>query len=167
MRLPIWAYIAIAAGIMLLAEEFRINSFRSQLSEVSAEYADYKQVVAQKTREAEAQARAIEKQRSDVAAKLQQEAANEIAAANAAADTAASDADSLRREVDRLRSARRAASAANTPERGQADDRAIGVLAELFRESVRRNQILAEALDRSRIAGQACERIYNGMTNGG
>ncbi|WP_103469359.1 DUF2514 domain-containing protein [Pseudomonas putida] len=50
--------------------------------------------------------------------------------------------------------------------RGQAATRAAMVLSDLLEGSVATNRELAQAYDRARIAGEQCEREYDGLTGG-
>ncbi len=87
------------------------------------------------------------------------------------ADAGAADADTA---GQRLRSAAtQFASAVSCPgtdtaaiARGQAATRAAMVLSDLLARADKRTGELAEAYDRARIAGQQCEREYDGMTIG-
>ena len=140
-------------------QQYRINS-------ISADFDEYRSEV-DKQRAAIAEAARIEEQRrANVASMEQEKAANEIAKAKADASTARAAADSMRKQLAGLRDRLANRDAALAGERKAGRD-AIGVLADLLSESVERNRILAEALDRSRIAGMTCERMYNGMNRYG
>lgn len=80
--------------------------------------------------------------------------ADDIAAADAAAD-------GLRRELDRLR--RRAASCAAPADRGDTAGSATVLLANLLAEVESRGRELASEADRRRVAGQACEKAYQAL----
>lgn len=153
--IPAWAWIALAAIIAVCAQEYRINSMKAE----HAEFASAMNLYMRGQAEA---ARIEEQRRANVARMEQEKAANEIAKAQADASTARASADSLRKQLAGLRDRLANRDAALAGERKAGRD-AIGVLADLLSESVERNRILAEALDRSRIAGMTCERLYNGM----
>ena len=80
--------------------------------------------------------------------------ADDIAAADAAAD-------GLRREIDRLR--RRAASCAAPAVGGDTTSSATVLLADLLAEVESRGRELAAEADRRRVAGQACEKAYQAL----
>lgn len=136
-------------------QQYRINS-------ISTDFAEYRSEVDKQRAEIADAARIEERRRQNIAdkeieyAKTQQHIAENDAAKSRDA------ADSLRKQLAGLhdRLANRDASLAGERKAGRD---AIGVLADLLNESVERNRILAEALDRSRIAGMTCERLYNGM----
>lgn len=157
--IPAWAWIALAAIILAVMQQYRINS-------ISMDFAEYRSEVDKQRAEIAEAARIEEQRRSNVARMEQEKAANEIAKAKADASTARASADSLRKQLSGLRDRLANRDAALAGERKAGRD-AIGVLADLLSESVERNRILAEALDRSRIAGMMCERMYNGMNRYG
>ena len=100
----------------------------------------------------------------------QQEAAS---AAHAHLERARRDAAAARAAADRVRDAARAFAASAAADgaapagRCQAAERAAGVLSELLGRAVDRAAVLADLADRSRAAGQACERAYDALTPGG
>ncbi|WP_439884444.1 DUF2514 family protein [Pseudomonas syringae] len=71
-------------------------------------------------------------------------------------------ADSLQQQVDRLLASRKSCP---TPAAagGKTRDDLATVLADLRRSADERAGVLAEALDRSRVAGLACEAAYSAM----
>ncbi|WP_349987142.1 DUF2514 domain-containing protein [Pseudomonas alloputida] len=102
-------------------------------------------------------------------AQAQEEARAHAQEERTIADDGAADADvagqRLRRDATQL------AAAVSCPRtdtaavaRGQTATRAAMVLSELLDRSVATNRELAQAYDRARIAGLACESIYNGLT---
>jgi len=82
----------------------------------------------------------------------------------AAVAVAAGRADSLQQQVAHLLAARKACPAPATTGGKTRDDLAT-VLADLRRSADERAGSLAEALDRSRIAGRACEAAYSAAQN--
>ncbi|TAI99913.1 DUF2514 domain-containing protein [Pectobacterium versatile] len=114
-----------------------------------------------------ADARAEEQRRQRAANENRTNAQNELAAAKAAADTARAAAGGLHAKAERL--AKRLAESerarnAGATGRGEAGTGGAIVLAELFRRSDERAGELAAALDRSRIRGLTCERVYDSLT---
>lgn len=91
--------------------------------------------------------------------KLANDAQDKANQARADADAARAASDRLRVQLAGLRSAPKASdSPAAGPSQAAAD--ASSVLADVLGESVERNRQLAESLDASRIAGQACVDAY-------
>lgn len=153
--IPAWAYVAALAAIVALVQQYRVNSVEMAL-------AGYMLEVSERDNRTMASARAEEHRRANAVRTEQEKAAHEIATAQADAAAASASVDSLRQQLAKLRTRLAHRDAAATGDRQAAKD-ALGVLAELLDESVRRNEVLAESLDRSRIAGHACERMYSQM----
>lgn len=149
--------VIVAALVVIGGQQLRIQSRDAQIANMRAEYAE-------QSAQAQKQARETEQKWQSIAEKEVQDARNQQSIAETAAADAASDADRLRAEVRRLRS-RIATNDATAAGRSTAEQSAFGVLADLFDESVRRNQILAAEADSARIAGLTCERIYSEIAN--
>ncbi|MCY1533765.1 hypothetical protein D9M68_691130 [compost metagenome] len=98
---------------------------------------------------------------------MDRDAKGELEAARTDAVAAESAADRLQLEVNRLRAVRAATCSAIAAQQRAAGLDAFGVLADLFASADRRAGELAAALDRSRVAGLACERAYDGLSVGG
>ncbi|MNF96072.1 hypothetical protein D3C85_1339870 [compost metagenome] len=96
---------------------------------------------------------------------MEKDAKGKLEVARADASAAERTAHGLRREVDRLRASRSATCGAIAAQQRQAGDVAFNLLAELFESADRRAGELAAALDRSRVAGLACERAYESVMN--
>lgn len=156
--IPLWAYIAVLAIIVASVQQYRIVSAQMEL-------AGYRLEIAERDKRADAAARVEEQRRQSIADKEAQDAHKQQSIAESNAAAASADADSLRKQVARLLASRSATCDAIAANGSKASRSAAGVLAELLDESVRRNQVLAKEADGSRIAGQACERIYNGVRN--
>lgn len=156
--LPLWAYILAAAILAVGIQQIRVLSAQSELS-------DYRLEIAERDRRADAAARVEEQRRQSIADKEAQDAHKQQSIAESNAAAASADADSLRKQVARLLASRSATCDAIAANGSKAAGSIAGVLAELLDESVRRNQVLAKEADRSRIAGMACQRIYEGMQN--
>ena len=157
--IPAWAWIALAAIIAVGMQQYRINSIKAEHATFVANTASYLRGQAEAARIEERRRQHIADKEIEYA-KTQQHIAETDAAKSRAA------ADSLRKQLAGLRDRLANRDAALAGERKAGRD-AIGVLADLLSESVERNRILAEALDRSRIAGMTCERLYNGMNRYG
>jgi translation initiation factor 2B subunit (eIF-2B alpha/beta/delta family) len=110
----------------------------------------------------QAAARTEEQRRQAAITKVTQNAQQQISSARADAVSARAAADRLQRTIDGMRQ-RGASNNSSATSGGQATARQCGVLADVLSESVERNRQLAAEADRSRIAGQACERAYDSV----
>lgn len=116
---------------------------------------------------AELAQRTEEQRRADWVAGVQRDATQALENARTDAAGSAADADRLRGELAKLQArlsgtgASAAASVSST-----STTRAAMVLSELLDSCIGQRQELASAFDRSRIAGLACERSYDGLTKG-
>lgn len=156
--IPIWAYILAFALVAIGVQQMRILSAHNA-------FADYRLEIAERDKRADAAARTEEQRRQSIADKEAKKAYEQQSIAEIAAATARADADSLRKQVDRLLASRKATANAIAAAGSKAAQSATRVLAELLNESVKRNQILAEEATRSRIEGQTCERFADGIKN--
>jgi chromosome segregation ATPase len=133
-----------------------------ELAQARTEHALYVARVEQAARAALDAARAQEQRRQRHINEVRDDAQDRIKAALDDAALAASTADSLQRQVDRLLAGRRTCDT-----RVAQGSAAIGdltrVLAELRRRADERAGELARTADASRIAGQACERAYDSL----
>ncbi|MBK3797550.1 DUF2514 domain-containing protein [Pseudomonas sp. Choline-3u-10] len=156
-------YKLIAAGAAVLALmalsatgawQWQANSYERQLSELRGEYAEA-------ARQAEARARSEEQRRQTAIEGIRRDAQDKIAAV--AADAAAADdaASRLRARVAQLSS--RPASCPGAAGGGEATDETGMVLTDVFARLDQRAGELAEAYDRARIAGLACETAYDAL----
>lgn len=150
--------VIVAALVVIGGQQLRIQSRDAQIATMRAEYAE-------QSAQAQKQARETEQKWQSISEKEVQDARNQQSIAESAAADAAANADSLRAEVRRLRS-RIATADATAAGRSTAEQSAFGVLADLFDESVKRNQVLAKEADAARGHGMTCERIYEGTRNG-
>ena len=114
--------------------------------------------------DAELAQRTEEQRRADWAAGVQRDATQALENARTDAAGSAADASRLRGELAKLqaRLSGTGASAA-APVSSASTTRAAMVLSELLDSCVGQRQELASAFDRSRIAGLACERSYDGL----
>ena len=117
-------------------------------------------------RDNEAAERAKEQARQLAINKVIQDGQQIIDRATADADAARASADSLRGAADTI-AARLAASQAGgnscTAAASQAATRAVMVLADVFKKSVRRNTELAETADSAIARGGVCEAAYSAL----
>lgn len=134
------------------------------LTQAKAGHALYVARVEQAARAALEAARAQEQRRQRQINEVRDDAQDRIKAALDDAALAASTADSLQRQVDRLLAGRRACDTSIAQGSATAGD-LTRVLAELRRRADQRAGELARAADASRIAGQACERAYDALAD--
>lgn len=161
--LPYIAALALVAGALFGAYHHGLSV---KDAEWQVKWNDRDTQDAQAKQRNEAAERAKEQARQLAINKVIQDGQQVIDRATADADAARASADSLRGAADTL-AARLAASQAGghsgTAAASQAATRAAMVLSELLDRSVDTNRELAKALDRSRIAGQTCEALYDAL----
>nr|WP_256676273.1 DUF2514 family protein [Pseudomonas sp. CM27] len=126
--------------------------------------ADYRLQVAERDRRAAAQARQEEKRRQSLADEEGESARQKLELAQGRAAAAESAAGGLRGEIGRLRAGRSATCDTIAAQQRKAGTSAVVVLGGLLEDADRMAGSCAAALERSRIAGLACESIYNGLT---
>lgn len=160
---PLWAWVILVLLIGLGAQEVRVLAGQAETATARKDLSNYRAEVAEASRKAEASAREEERRRQAAVDQVEIKAKEKIDAANADADGARSAADGLQREVDRLRASRSATCSAIAAGERKARGDAVSVLADVLQESVDRNRGLADALERSRVAGKACEAAYDGI----
>lgn len=113
--------------------------------------------------EQQTQARATEQANQRRNQEIQADATQQINQARADADAGRADADRLRKQVALLSAKRCPAGNSGSPSSSTADARADVLLNDVFGWSVDRAAELAEAYDRARIAGLACEAAYDSL----
>ncbi|MDG9811139.1 DUF2514 domain-containing protein [Pseudomonas juntendi] len=168
---PAWCWWLIAMVLVAGGQEIRVGAEKSaaatargETATARTELSDYRLQVAERDRRAAAQARTEEQRRQAVADKEGESARQKLELAQGRAAAAESAAGGLRGEIDRLRAGRAATCGAIATQQRQAGTSAVVVLGGLLEESDRMAGSCAAALERSRIAGLACESIYNGLT---
>lgn len=166
--LPAWGWVALAgvvlAGLVGGVQQLRVSVVEAEAATARTDLSDYRLEISERDRRADARARAEERRRQVAIDEVENDAKRKLELARDDAVAAQSAADGLQREVARLRGGRSATCSAIAEQQRQAGTDAVGVLAELFESADRRAGALAAALDRSRIAGLACERSYNLLT---
>lgn len=118
--------------------------------------------IAQDKTEAVTIVRVVERKQQDIADAEGKKGHAELEEARRAADAARVTADGLRAEARRLATGLATCSAGTAAER-QAREAAAAVLADVLGEMEGAGRGMAEAADRARAAGGACERIYDGV----
>ena len=161
---PAWCWWLIALVLVAGGQQYRVVVAQGKTSSARSELADYRLQVSERDRRAAAQARTEEQRRQAVADKEGESARQQLELAKDRAAAAESAAGGLRGEIDRLRAGHRATCDTISTQQRQARTSAVVVLGGLLEESDRMAGSCAAALERSRIAGLACESIYNGLS---
>lgn len=161
--LPAWCWWLIALVLVAGGQQYRVVVARGETGAARIELAGYRLEVAERDRRAAAKARTEEQRRQAVADKEGESAQNKLELAQGRAAAAESAAGGLRREIERLLASHRATCDTITAQQRQAGTSAVVVLGGLLEESDRMAGSCAAALERSRIAGLACEAVVDGM----
>lgn len=164
---PAWCWWLIAMVLVAGGQQYRVVVAQGETGIARSELADYRLEVAERDRRAAAQARTEEQRRQAVADEEGESARKKLELAQGRADAAESAAGGLRGEIKRLRDGRAATCDTIAAQQRQAGASAVVVLGGLLEESDRMAGDLAKALERSRIAGLACEAVVDGIRRGG
>ena len=160
---PAWCWWLIALVLVAGGQEIRVGAGKADARTARAELADYRLQVSERDRRAAAKARTEEQRRQAVADEEGESARTKLELAQGRADAAESAAGGLRREIDRLLASHRATCDTIAAQQRQAGTSAVVVLGGLLAEADRMAGSCAAALERSRIAGLACEAVISGM----
>ncbi|MFJ4444758.1 DUF2514 family protein [Pseudomonas sp. NPDC089422] len=160
---PAWCWWLIALVLVAGGQQYRVVIAQGEAGTARGELADYRLQVSERDRRAAANARTEEQRRQAVADKEGESARQQLELAQGRADTAESAAGGLRSEIDRLRAGHRATCDTITAQQRQAGTSAVVVLGGLLEDADRMAGDLATALERSRIAGLACEAVVDGI----
>ncbi|HDS1729089.1 TPA: DUF2514 family protein [Pseudomonas putida] len=161
---PAWCWWLIALVVAAGGQQYRVVVAQGETAEARTELSDYRLQVAERDRRAAAQARTEEQRRQAVADEEGESARQQLELAQNRAAAAESAAGGLRGEIARLRDGHGATCDTIAAQHRQAGTSAVLVLGGLLEEADRMAGSCAAALERSRIAGLACESIYNGLT---
>lgn len=164
---PAWCWWLIALVLVAGGQQYRVFVARSETGAARIELADYRLEVSERDRRAAAKARTEEQRRQAVADKEGESARKQLELAQGRATAAESAAGGLRGEIARLRNGHRATCGAIATQQRQAGTSAVVVLGGLLEEADRMAGSCAAALERSRIAGLACEAVVDGIRRGG
>lgn len=154
---PAWCCWLVALLLVAGGQEIRVGAGKSEASAARAELSDYRLQVAERDRRAAAQARAEERRRQAVADEEGESARQKLELAKGRAAAAESAAGGLYDEIKRLRNGHRATCDTIAAQQRQAGASAVVVLGGLLEDADRMAGSCAAALERSRIAGLACE----------
>ena len=161
--LPAWCWWLIALVLVAGGQEIRVGAGKLDASVAMSELSDYRLEVAERDRRAAVKARTDEQRRQAVADEEGERARQKLELAQGRAAAAESAAGGLRGEITRLRNGHRATCDTIATQQRQAGTSAVVVLGGLLEEADRMAGDLAEALERSRIAGLSCEAIMRRM----
>ncbi len=155
----------VADCLVLVAggQQYRVAVAQGDTETARSDLADYRLEVSERDRRAAAQVRTEEQRRQAVADKEGESARQKLELAESRAADAESAAGGLRGEIERLRAGRAATCGAIATQQRQAGTSAVVVLGGLLEESDRMAGSCAAALERSRIAGLACEAVVERM----
>ena len=167
---PAWCWWLIVLVVVAGGQQYRVVIADDAAADAKVETAksdkalvDYRLEVSERDRRAAAQARTEEQRRQAMADEEGESARQKLELAQGRAAAAESAAGGLRGEIDRLRAGRAATCGAIATQQRQAGTSAVVVLGGLLEESDRMAGDLAAALERSRIAGLACEAITSSV----
>ena len=149
----------IALGALAATQTWRLHSLQTQVAEDRATQAEAQRMAERRARDIETRtARAVES--------IAHESRPRIAQIDADAADARRAGNGLRMAAHPANAACRATSSTSTADRSDAADDAALVPADMLARLVDAAVVLAEAADRSRAAGTACQRVYTAVTGG-
>lgn len=167
---PAWCWWLLALALVAGGQQYRVvvangeaALARGDTAKSDKALADYRLQVSERDRRAAEQARTEEQRRQAVADEEGESARKKLEVAQGRVADAESAADGLRGEIARLRDGHRATCDAIAAQQRQAGASAVVVLGGLLEEADRMAGDLATALERSRIAGLACEAVIDGF----
>ncbi|MCS4063732.1 DUF2514 domain-containing protein [Pseudomonas putida] len=167
---PAWCWWLIALVLVAGGQEIRVGAektaaatARGETATARTELSDYRLQVAERDRRAAAQARAEEQRRQSVADEEGESARQQLELAQGRATAAESAAGGLYDEIKRLRDGHRATCDTIATQQRKAGASAVVVLGGLLEDADRMAGSCAAALERSRIAGLACEAVVDGI----
>ncbi|MBF8732787.1 DUF2514 family protein [Pseudomonas guariconensis] len=164
---PAWCWWLIAVVLVAGGQQYRVVVAQGETASARGELADYRLEVAERDRRATVQARTEEQRRQAVADEEGESARQKLELAQGRAATAESAAVGLRGEIARLRAGHRATCDTIAAQQREAGTSAAGVLGGLLEDADRMAGVFATALERSRIAGLACEAVADGIRRDG
>ncbi|WP_447809143.1 DUF2514 family protein [Pseudomonas putida] len=167
---PAWCLWLIALVLVAGGQEIRVGAektaaatARGETATARTELSDYRLQVAERDRRAAAQARTEEQRRQSMADEEGESARQQLELAQGRAAAAESAAGGLRGEIARLRAGHGATCDTIATQQREAGTSAVVVLGGLLEDADRMAGSCAAALERSRIAGLACEAVVERM----
>lgn len=164
---PAWCWWLIALALVAGGQQYRVVVAQGETASARGELVSYRLEVTEPDRRAAARARTEEQRRQALADEEAESARQKLELAQGRADAAESAAGGLRGEIARLRAGRLATCATIATHQRPAGTSAVVVLGGLLEESDRMVGSCSAALERSRIAGLACEATYAALISGG
>ncbi len=161
--MPAWCWWLIALVLIAGGQQYRVVVAQGEVAAARKELTDYRLEVSERDRRAASQARTEEQRRQKVADEEGESARQKLELAQGRAAAAESAAGGLRGEIDRLRDGHRATCDTIAAQQRKARTSAVVVLGRLLEDADRMAGSCAAALERSRIAGLACEAISDGV----
>lgn len=168
--MPAWCWWLIALVLVAGGQQYRVVIADGQAADARADTGEARQAltsyrleVSERDRRAAAQARAEEQRRQALADEEGEHARKELELAEGRAARAGAAADGLRGEIARLRDGRAATCSTIAAQQRETGTSPVMVLGGLLEDADRMAGSLAEALERSRIAGLACEAVIDGI----
>lgn len=161
--------IALAATVVAGVQSYRLQVERTAHEKTKTAHALQLAKQEADARKAVEDARTEEQRRTKAVQEIANDAESKLEVARADAGRARVAADGLRRQLAAFTAAHRGETrpGADIAGPGPAAGTAVDLLADLFSRADDAAEILAEALDRSREAGTACERIYDTVSKNG
>lgn len=160
---PTWCWWLAALLLVAAGQQYRVVVAQVETGAARGELADYRLEVSERDRRAVARARAEEQRRQSVAYEADRKADERYANLEGRAVAAESRSIGLRGEIERLRAGHRATCDTIAAQQRKAGSSAAGVLGGLLEDADRMAGVFAKALERSRIAGLACEAVADGL----
>ncbi|MDD1981081.1 DUF2514 family protein [Pseudomonas asiatica] len=156
---PAWCWWLMALVLVAGGQQYRVVVAQGETAEARTELADYRLEVSERDRRAAVKARTEEQRRQAVVDEEGESARKKLELAQSRAADAESAASGLRREIARLRAGHRANCDTIATQQRQTGTSAVVVLGGLLEDADRMAGSCAAALERSRIAGLACEAV--------
>ncbi|MNO70695.1 hypothetical protein D3C76_615900 [compost metagenome] len=161
---PAWCWWLIALVLVAGGQQYRVVVAQGATDAIRSDLASYRLEVSERDRRAAAQARQEEQRR----AQAQEEARAHAQEERTIVDAGAAGADAAGKRLRNQGAELAAAVSCSGPDtaaiaRGQTATRAAMVLSDLLARADVRAGELAKAYDRARVAGVACETIYEAL----
>ena len=167
---PAWCWWLIALVLVAGGQQYRVvvadgaaADARGETAKSDKALADYRLEVSERDRRTAAQARTEEQRRQALADEEGRRADEQYTNLEGRAVAAESRAVGMRNEIARLRAGQRATCDTIAAQQRQAGTSAVVVLGGLLEDADRMAGSCAAALERSRIAGLACEAVVDGV----
>ncbi|MFK3815070.1 DUF2514 family protein [Pseudomonas sp. NPDC089407] len=167
---PAWCWWLIAMVLVAGGQQYRVviadgsaAAARTETAKAGKALSDYRLQAAERDRRAAVQARTEERRRQAEADEEGENARQKLELAQDRAAAAESAASGLHGEIKRLRDGHRATCDTIAAQQRKTGTSAVVVLGGLLEDADRMAGSCAAALERSRIAGLACEAVVEGM----